>query len=67
MPHVDVRAWKRCKDISKNGWGKYALTESIDYIPDSNFWHYTLQLNMYKYILESKYDEIYKSFNPFEN
>ena len=24
-------------------------------LPDSNYWQYSLQLNMYKYILESKY------------
>jgi len=54
---VMIYDWKRCKEISKNGWGKYALTESIDHIPDSNFWHYTLQLNMYRHILETKYDK----------
>ena len=26
-------------------------------MPDSNFWHYTLQLNTYKKILEDKYDK----------
>lgn len=50
--------WKRCKEISKNGWSKYAKTESMQHIPDSNFWHYTLQLNMYKYIIETKYEKV---------
>ena len=27
----------------------------IQHIPDTNYWHYTLQLNIYKYILETKY------------
>ena len=50
--------WKRCKDIKKNNpWGKYAKTSMIDYIPDTNYWHYSLQLNMYRYILEEKYDK----------
>jgi hypothetical protein len=26
-------------------------------MPDSNFWHYSLQLNTYKKILEEKYDK----------
>ena len=26
-------------------------------MPDSNFWHYALQLNTYKRILERKYDK----------
>jgi hypothetical protein len=48
--------WKRSKDITKtNGFGKTALTECIDYMPDANFWHYTLQLNIYKMILERNY------------
>jgi ATP-dependent exoDNAse (exonuclease V) beta subunit len=48
--------WKRAKEISKtNGWGKSATTECINHLPDSNFWHYSLQLNTYKKILQTKY------------
>jgi hypothetical protein len=48
--------WKRCKKIEKtNGFGEFALKECIDHLPDCNFWHYALQLNTYKAILESKY------------
>lgn len=48
--------WKRCREIKKtNGWGKCATTQCIDYIPDTNYWHYCLQLNVYKAILEEKY------------
>ena len=50
--------WKRCKEISfENGFGKNAITPCISHLPDSNFWHYSLQLNMYKKILENKYDK----------
>jgi len=50
--------WKRSKDITRvNNFNKYALTESICHMPDSNFWHYALQLNTYKAILEQKYDK----------
>jgi ATP-dependent exoDNAse (exonuclease V) beta subunit len=50
--------WKRSKDITTvNTFNKYALTESICHMPDSNFWHYALQLNTYKAILEQKYEK----------
>jgi len=53
---LSIYDWKRCKEISKvNGFKKHALTECINYLPDTNFWHYSLQLNTYKTILESKY------------
>jgi hypothetical protein len=53
---LSIYDWKRSKDIAKtNGFGKSALTECIEYLPDANFWHYALQLNTYKMILERKY------------
>ena len=47
--------WKRCKNITKenaydNGY------PPIDHLPHSNYWHYALQLNMYKMILEKNYN-----------
>jgi len=48
--------WKRCKDIIKTpSFNKYAITECISHLPDTNYWHYCLQLNVYKRILEEKY------------
>jgi hypothetical protein len=48
--------WKRCKDIIKeNQYGATSTTECIAHLPDTNFWHYSLQLNTYKTILEQKY------------
>ena len=53
----DIYDWKRCKCISKtNNWNKYSTNGLIDYIPDTNFWHYCLQLNIYKKILETNYN-----------
>jgi len=53
---LSIYDWKRSKEIKKvNGFGQSALTECIDYLPDTNFWHYSLQLNTYKAILEAKY------------
>ena len=48
--------WKRCKEIVKeNLYGSTATTECIQHLPDTNFWHYALQLNTYKTIIEEKY------------
>lgn len=53
---LSIYDWKRCKSIDKtNGWNKFAITECISHLPDSNFWHYALQLNTYKTILERNY------------
>jgi hypothetical protein len=58
---LSIYDWKRSADITKvNSWNKTALTKEISWMPDSNFWHYTLQLNTYKMILESKYGETVK-------
>ena len=48
--------WKRSKSIQKtNAYNQWALTECIAHLPDANYWHYALQLNTYKAILEAKY------------
>ena len=36
-------------------FGKKCLVKGLTHISDTNYWHYTLQLNIYKFILESKY------------
>ena len=53
---LDICDWKRCKEIVKtNGFNKWATTECINHLPDTNYWHYALQLNIYKRIIEDKY------------
>lgn len=53
---LSIYDWKRCKDITpENNWNKFALHPVLEHIPDTNFWHYTLQLNTYKKILENNY------------
>ena len=55
---LSIYDWKRCKEISKvSAFKKHAKTACINYIPDTNFWHYSLQLNTYKAILEAKYSK----------
>jgi ATP-dependent exoDNAse (exonuclease V) beta subunit len=55
---LSIYDWKRCKNITRiNNYNKFALPLEICHIPDSNFWHYALQLNTYKAILEEKYNK----------
>lgn len=52
---LDIYDWKRSKNIKRENPWQSALTKCIEHIPDSNFWHYCLQLNTYKTILEKNY------------
>ena len=53
--------WKRSKEISTESFGnKMALTSCINHLPDANFYHYSLQLNVYRTILEEKYGKMIK-------
>ena len=46
--------WKRSKEIkSDNPFGSGLAP--LEHLPDTNYWHYTLQLNVYKWILEQYY------------
>jgi len=55
---LSIYDWKRAKNITRvNNWNKFALPPQICHLPDSNFWHYAMQLNTYKVILEEKYDK----------
>ena len=57
-PALAIYDWKRCREIVKTNRGnKFATHPAIEHIPDTNYWHYALQLNIYKYILQSKYDK----------
>jgi len=46
--------WKRSKEIKmENDFGTgYG---PVSHLPDSNYWHYTLQLNVYRWFLETFY------------
>jgi ATP-dependent exoDNAse (exonuclease V) beta subunit len=53
---LSIYDWKRSKNITRiNNFNKFALPPEICHLPDSNFWHYALQLNTYKAIIEQKY------------
>lgn len=58
---LNIYDWKRSKKITKESYGnKYAITDCINHIPDSNYFHYALQLNIYKAILEKNYNVVVK-------
>lgn len=55
---LSIYDWKRCKNITRiNNFNKFSIHPIICHLPDSNFWHYALQLNIYKLILERKYNK----------
>ena len=48
--------WKRVKDIKYEAFNDEIATNPVlDNMPNVNFWHYSLQLNTYKAILEAQY------------
>jgi hypothetical protein len=56
---LSIYDWKRVDNLTKyNRW--QSAKEPVSHIPDSNYWHYCLQLNIYKRILEEKYGKIVK-------
>ena len=46
--------WKRSKEIKSDNPFEKGLPP-LEHLPDTNYWHYTLQLNVYKWILEKYY------------
>lgn len=53
--------WKRTKEIKKfSNFDKRCVVDNLKHLHDVNFIHYALQLSIYKYILEKKYNLIVK-------
>ena len=51
----EICDWKRTDKITKmSPWGS-AVHPIVEHLPDTNFWHYALQLNLYQFILEKEY------------
>jgi hypothetical protein len=46
--------WKRTKEIKMDNPWQSGLGP-VSHLPDCNLWHYTLQLNSYKWLLEANY------------
>jgi len=52
----EIYDWKRCREITKvSKFNKWMKHPAVDHLPDTNYWHYALQLNTYKAILMEKY------------
>lgn len=47
--------WKRSKEIKMENKYQSGLGP-VMHLPDTNYWHYSLQLNVYRMILKEKYD-----------
>ena len=57
--HMICMDWKRSKRIDKKSFGNKCSTfQGLEHIPDCNYYHYSFQLNIYKYILETEYNMI---------
>jgi ATP-dependent exoDNAse (exonuclease V) beta subunit len=53
---LEIYDWKRCKKLEKSDpWNKTPRHAAVAHLPDTNFWHYALQLNLYQFVLEAKY------------
>ena len=60
---LHIYDWKRCKEIKKTNPWQNSIHPQLEHIPDTNFWHYTLQLNIYKAIVERNYGMEVESLN----
>ena len=52
---LEIYDWKRSVGIKKENRWQSSITPCIAHLPDSNYWHYCLQLNTYKALLEKNY------------
>ena len=52
---LSIYDWKRCKEIKKYNRFESAKTDCVKHLPNTNYWHYSLQLNTYKFLLEKNY------------
>lgn len=61
LKHVETGAvtildWKRSKEIKKENRFEQGFPP-FEHLPNCNFSHYTLQLNIYRHLLETKYEQ----------
>ena len=55
--YLSIFDWKLIKKLSKFGFGKTG-SGPLAGLPDSNYFHYAIQLNMYRHMLEHFYRDI---------
>jgi hypothetical protein len=49
--------WKRIEEVKTENRFQSGLGP-VSHLPDTNYWHYALQLNVYRYILQKHYGEV---------
>jgi ATP-dependent DNA helicase PIF1 len=54
---LSIGDWKRSKKINFNSFGNKVGKFPFNHLEDCNFYHYSLQLNLYKIILEKFYNQ----------
>lgn len=52
---VTIADWKRCEVLRKEGFGEFGNHELTKHLPNTNYWHYVIQLSIYKFVIEEKY------------
>ena len=61
---LSIYDWKRVKAIDKaSAFSKYLRHPLLADIPDTNFWHYSFQLNIYKFLIEKNYGKTVSSLH----
>lgn len=70
--YVDIYDWKRSKNIYMGPSKTKSKEKLISNMNDNNYEHYSLQLNLYKYILESEYNFVVEEmhlvvFHPYND
>jgi ATP-dependent exoDNAse (exonuclease V) beta subunit len=56
--HLVIVDWKRCREIKKHNAWEYGKVEALEHVPHTNYWHYAIQLNLYRYILQRRYERV---------
>lgn len=49
--------WKRSPKLGQKTNRFQNMLPPLDHLPDTSYWHYCLQLNIYRHILETKYNK----------
>ena len=57
---ISIYDWKRTPEIIFKSFNNKTACQPIDNLLDCNFYHYSLQLNLYRHILETHYDQTVK-------
>ena len=52
---LKVYDWKRSKEIKQSNRFQKGAAEEVKHLDDCNYEHYSLQLNIYKYLIEKNY------------